>query len=374
MSPDQEDWIRGLPDALCSYMERLRREPGAWTFYPCLRGRSRVGGKLSLGFSCFALKISYMLRHWDALPDAARHEWVSFIQSFQKDGPVQDPVARNAFVDDAIYEYLQKPAPFYRRWLRRAALPISEEGIQAVLRAETKQAIATLAEVGASPHVPYEWLPRGSGETASFLSSLDWTKPWGAGAHFAALCVLLRTQGSSFLDEGERAGIAADCARFIEAHVDSGSGAYFTGPTPTHEMLVNGAMKVLSGLDWLEVPIHYPERLIDTCLAAQPEPEGCHLVDAVYVLRRCGLSSEHRKSEVQAYCLKVLEMIRRHYVPEEGGFSYGIGRSQTSYYGVPVSSGQATGDIHGTVLLLWALTMILEVLDKNSPEWRVLRP
>ena len=45
----------------------------------------------------------------------------------------------------------------------------------------------------------------------------------------------------------------------------------------------------------------------------------------------------------------------------DGGFSYNVGRAQKWYYGVPISKGLKESDIHGTVLLVWALAMISRV-------------
>ena len=42
-------------------------------------------------------------------------------------------------------------------------------------------------------------------------------------------------------------------------------------------------MKVISGLDWLDEKIHYPDKLIDFCLQNNPIEEGCDIVDFVYV-------------------------------------------------------------------------------------------
>ena len=33
-------------------------------------------------------------------------------------------------------------------------------------------------------------------------------------------------------------------------------------------------MKVITGLDWIDEEIHYPERLIDLCLNIDPSQEG----------------------------------------------------------------------------------------------------
>ena len=42
-------------------------------------------------------------------------------------------------------------------------------------------------------------------------------------------------------------------------------------------------MKVLTGLDWLDSQIHYPEKLIDYCINNKPLMEGCDIVDYIYV-------------------------------------------------------------------------------------------
>ena len=90
--------------------------------------------------------------------------------------------------------------------------------------------------------------------------------------------------------------------------------------TPNYNMLVNGAKKVLTALDWLGEPNHYPIKLIDSVLKQWPRSDGCHIVDAVYVLYRCYLVSEHRKSKVNSYLLNCLQMIKGHEQPRGGGF------------------------------------------------------
>jgi hypothetical protein len=163
------------------------------------------------------------------------------------------------------------------------------------------------------------------------------------------------------------------CSQFIEKICDSHTGAYFTGTQPKYGQLINGAMKVLSALDWLGVPIHYPDRLIDSALHRLPASDGCHLVDTVYVFYRCLQQTDHRKLEIQEHCSKILDATKQHF-NSDGGLSYYINRSQTGYYGVKISRGLPESDIHGTVLLSWAIAMILEILDLSDFGWRVIRP
>jgi hypothetical protein len=133
-------------------------------------------------------------------------------------------------------------------------------------------------------------------------------------------------------------------------------------------------MKVLTGLAWLREPIHAPEALLDSCLSALPPHEGCHLVDAAYVVFRCSSQTSHRSADVRAFARELLEMIRLHQTTD-GGFSYWIGRSQTSYYGMPIASGMAVGDIHGTVLLTWAMAMVLRLMNEaDVPMLSIIQP
>ena len=61
-------------------------------------------------------------------------------------------------------------------------------------------------------------------------------------------------------------------------------------------------------------------------------------------------------------------------LPGEGGFSYNVGASQTVYYGVPITRGEPVADLHGTILLTWALAMIFELVGENPDGWQVIRP
>ena len=136
---------------------------------------------------------------------------------------------------------------------------------------------------------------------------------------------------------------------------------------------INGAMKVISGLDWLGIPIHYPEKLIDFCLLNRPSSTGCDLVDYVYVLYKCSSQTNYRKKEIAVYCEELLDLIEKHFYIE-GGFSYYINKSQTHYYGVKISEGNDQPDIHGTLLLVWAMSMIFKLVENNKFEWKVIKP
>ena len=49
--------------------------------------------------------------------------------------------------------------------------------------------------------------------------------------------------------------------QFINGLVDKETGSYFNKNPNNNREVINGAMKVISGLDWLDEKIHYPDKL-----------------------------------------------------------------------------------------------------------------
>lgn len=368
------EWVKELNDGLETFMSGLMLPGQPGRFLPCKRGATKEGRALALAFSCLALKTYVMLGLWDDLPGPEKNEWIEFIQSFQIEGVRgQNDLTHGGFIDPPEVDYLKVRESFKQiiksTLFRKPQLPYW----QLVVMAETKQAIATLREVGAQPLYPYRGFPYLPGSITTFLENLDWQRPWGAGAQAAALALFIRLEAPRFIAEKDCLALSRECASFLDSVVDKRTGAYFKGSVPIYENMINGAMKVLTALDWLGVPIHYPDQLIDSCLTRLPNPDGCHLVDAIYVLQRCSQISDHRRKDIENYFKTVAEMIMKHH-NEDGGFSYFIGRSQTVYYRIPISLGYIESDIHGTVLLTWAMVMILDFLHKNYCQWRVIRP
>jgi len=352
------------PDAIVEFLRQLEDPVLPAAFRPVLHGASVHGAALRLGFTCLGVKSIYMLESWGR-PDAAQtRRYLDRILGYQVVEPSPDGHwGRGAFVDPALAGYYQgQGASQSGAWLR------------AVMLAESKQAAATLTELGEPPTRPFDGLPHAPGDVVQFIEAQNWSKPWSAGGQASALVTLLCIQDiSSSSDDGPEPWVGA-AAQAYSRLADPETGAYFRGPRPPHGELVNGAMKVLTALDWLGDLIHYPDRLIDTCLLDMTADEGCHIVDVVYVLFRCAAQTSHRRRDIQAFCGDVVRLVNRHR-QADGGYSYWVDRSQTSYYGVPISDGLPVGDIHGTTLLVWALTMCASLLDHPMADrLKVIKP
>ena len=373
-------WTNDLDERIFGFLSKLEVEFQPGRYLPCVSGATDHGEKVSLGFSCFALKIYYMLGLWDKLPRTDQEEWVSYIKSFQNEDiiNIQDSIKKNAFIDSVLIEYLEscEKRISTRKLLNKIfGINHSDEFLtipQKVIIAETKQALASLAEIGEFSNSPYCQFPDSEKKLLEYMEKFDWSKPWASGGQTSALTVFFALEGKRAMEEKKLKKIQNSAILFFESIVDDDTGGYFSGATPDHGMLVNGAMKVLTGLNWLEEPIHFPEKLIETTLRILPKSDGCHLVDAIYVLHRCTLQTDYKRHKIKDYFMSVLDMINLHH-NNDGGFSYNIGSAQKSYYGLPISKGYNESDIHGTVLLTWALSMIFCSIE-SSTHWKIIKP
>ncbi len=365
-------WLSGLKDEIGGFMAKLQVPGKSGHFRPVVNGATAVGERAALGFSCFGLKIFYTLGLWDELSENDRQPWLDFIRSYQ----ILDESNENHshFVDVHLLGGITPPRPEgmrhrVRRWIKREK---KRNMVVEAMRAETKQAIATLAQVGAVPTIPYRQFPQDRTALLKRLNEFPWNLPWLAGGQTAGISVFLRSQGP-LVDGVDAEMLIKETFKYLDALADPKTGAYFRGRCPERGQLVNGAMKILNALDWLDAPIHYPEQLIDTCLTQGPPHSGCHVVDWVYVAHRCLLVTQHRKAEIQQQCHNIIKMIQTHQ-HGDGGFSYRPGKAQQNYYGANISKGLDEGDIHGTCLLLWALSMVVDILELDLPGWHVIRP
>lgn len=374
-TPQISNWLRSLPNSLDGFLHSLKTPDQPGKFLPCLRGTTPAGNDIELGFSCFALRLYHTLGLWETLSLEEQTAWIEHIQSFQVDEAAANADEdRGAFIDPALFRHWSRQRSWRRRIRSMLIHTADRDHRRLTTLAETKQAITTLADVGAQPRHTHRGILANPKAAIAMLRQQNWSQPWGAGAQFANVCALLATQGPKFLSKDQISELHQDLRSLIDSVLAPATGAYVRGDFQDSGNLINGAMKVLTGMKWVDFEIHHPERLIDTCLAHPPAAEGCHLVDHVYVLYRCAAVTDHRRDEIAAQCVETLNQIQRHWIEEDGGFSYWLDRSQTHYYGVKISEGKCTADIHGTVLLVWAISMILRTLGEHRLNWNLIKP
>ena len=335
------------------------------------KGLTKYGSKLKLGPACYGLKINYILGNTTNSNDFTKAS--KYINSFQKNNTNFPP---NSFIDETYIKYFRmKNLNVSIKHKTKEILGATNFKpsyskkiyIQKSIRAESKQAISTLFQIGSRNEFPYLDFPNTKPSISNFLNQQNWSLPWDAGAQFSGLCVFSSTQNYDNKKE-----LKEYLLKDISKRANQENGFYYSGTVNSSSQLINGAMKVLSGLNWLDAEIHFPEKLIDSTLSIKPSSEGCDLVDAIYVLYQCSLQTNYKRLEIKEYFLEVINLIKLHQ-HAEGGFSYFLNKSQTHYYGLKVSKGLNEPDLHGTTLLMWAVAMVFNFIDENEKQLRTLK-
>jgi hypothetical protein len=337
-----DDWLLSLNDPI---------HPGQVRF--CRQGNliepSKLGG---LGASCLALKISYQIRQWDRLDNTVRELWVAHVRSFQ--------CKRSGYFED------------------QTLLPIADRSTgwlcfkkdMGTRRAETRQAGAALLGVGSTPFYPVSRIPMSPTAVLKYLDGLPWdSDPWGAGSQCSHLAFFLKLNADVLNQHEPLQELLPVILKYLDDLQDFGTGSWFRGKPPLYQQ-VNAAMKVLTIYRLFGQPFRWPEQLIDLCLTVSENVDACHSVDVLFVLHECAVYTTHRRDEIRLFAEKMLTRIQHHH-KSDGAFSFFPDYANTSYYGVPISQGLAESDVHGTHLLVWAITLCASLLDfQTELGWR----
>ncbi len=369
------NWLSDLKINLPLFLKEQRKDNG-FTFYPVKNGLTKYGKNVELGMSCYAIKIFFITNLWNNLEKKEQDDWVNFINSFQstdKNFPI------HSYIDQAYLREMKKFSlnKFFKNFIKRilnnlgrSNYTLLDDYLQNSIKAESKQAISSIYQVGYKNQKIYSEFPKNKKDINDYLSSLNWENPWDAGAQFSNLCFFVQTQ---ITNQNEKDEIRSNLEEFILTIHDSKTGAYFVGEPNDDNEIINGAMKIITGFDWLDISIHSPEKLIDFCLDSKMRYEGCDIVDIIYVLFRCYKNTNHRRKDIEHYFEKILKIIKDNYFPN-GGFSYFKNKSQTHYYGTKISNGFNEPDLHGTLLLVWAIALISNILELPTSDWKIIKP
>lgn len=369
------NFINEVAEKNLIFLNNLKKEKNQKDFHflPCIEGLTIDGKAISLGFSCYMIKLLYIHDEWNLLDPVIQLDWSDYLNSYQS---TNESFPDNSYIDQNLLKIhnknnLKKDTKYLIKSVLNAAgikKYISKKTfLEEIIFAETKQAISTLKQINMKSKFEYVTKYRTENELITYLNNLDWSKPWASGAQFANICATIP-------NSKENNNLINVLKDFSNSLVDSEVGGYFKNQTPSDKELINGSMKIISGLDWIDHEIHYPHKLIDTCLNISPYSEGCDLVDTVYVLFKCYEAADYKRNEIEDYFRVLIEIIQQHFHENTGGFSYYINKSQTHYYGVEISKGKNVADIHGTLLLTWAISLITQHIQPESNPFKIIKP
>lgn len=349
-------WLNELKSEILMFMDDMHSQdvPGYYR-YSYSGDIYDDGLHWNVGSSVFALKIYYTLDvNESGIIDSASE----YIKSFMhKDGMIYD---------DFVYK---------KGRLRNFLSAIKHNNLDNLFnaqykRAETRQCYSALLLhdqlMGVKTNVP---IPGSKVDIGRYLEKLNWKQPWSAGSHFSHLMFfLMLAQKTGQIDRETFDELTEHSISWVNRLQNSHDGSWYSG-SPTDRFKVNGAMKVLTGLIAVnKVNFCYPEKLVDLCLSVSNDQTACDNFNIILVLNYAGklLGRSYRQKEIEAFALKRLAQYKKHYFQPQGGFSFFINKANSYYYGVKISKGLFEPDIHGTIMFLWGISIISQILGINE--------
>lgn len=304
----------------------------------------------NVGSSVFAMKIYYTLGVEDkqAIESAA-----NYIKTFSH--------SNGLIYDDLVYR-----KSFFRNTLgslrRRDFSSLWGNNYK---RAETRQCCSALMlydRLGEDININ---IPDDEQGVEKFLSSLDWRHPWHAGSHFSHLMFFLKLLEKMGRTDEQTFNRLTDYAiKWVNRLQHSDDGSWYAGSADCRER-INGAMKIISGLIAAEkINFDYPEKMIDLCLEAANDKSACDNFNIVLVSNYAGklLGRSYRQAEIEDFAIRRLDNFWKHYHSDKKGFSFYPNRANDIYYSAKITRGLNEPDMHGTVLFLWGISIIAQLL------------
>jgi len=345
------DWIFDLKKQIPFFLENLKSDKREGFYHYSLSGDYFGESiKWGLGNSVFFLKIIYTLglerEYAKEVADAIR-----YVKSFQaKSEDIFDPLIHTLSAPMRVFQFVKN---------HKLATLRGEDTI----RAESRQAISALKLFDSKPDKNYTKFASSAEEIDKFLKNLNWKLPWSAGSHFSHLLFFI--EQSNLGNKRELIDFSVD---WLKKKQNLDTGCWYDGQ-PSPQQIINGAMKVMTGLKAVgRVNFSWAEKIVDFCLKHENNKQACDNFNITYVLKYCNevLSSKYRHKEIIDFVTKRLNIYKEYYYPKLGGFSFFQGRANKFYYGAPISRGKNEPDIHGTVLFLWGISLISQVLGIND--------
>jgi hypothetical protein len=362
---------------VATWLERLHNQQHEGSFAFCERGSllpSPPGDPLMP--TIFAAKIAWQMGQWAHWPASRKQAIIARIKNAQNpDG---------LFVDSWLAKQTRIS---WKEWIKIALRRGSLSTYQAYyqdwhvrnIRAETRQNISTLFMLGEKPEFTPSVEVNDYDTMWNYLTGLDWSNPWGAGSHLSHQLMLTSSVAKINPDSLNFDDICKATIDFLATLHHPEDGAWYQDQATSNPMKVNGAMKIFSGLQWIDFPEQDYSRLIDLVLSEPFHSDGCHFTNGLFVLHQIlkRTSTMYRRREIEARARHAATHLMRH-KKQGAGFSFLENNAQIHYYTARVSLGLNVADLHGTVMYVWACAIILDILKdefpSEAPNWKIQIP
>lgn len=352
------DWIKQLKKKVTDFLDNISEDSYRYIKYSFSGDIYSNSINWGLGQNVFMVKILYMLDILNSVNLEQKNNLTRNIKKFQdRDGYIADPLIRKLITKKKFLFFKDKSNEFE---------------VEKIRRAETRQSFSALNCMGEKPDKPFIHIPYSENEIDRFLSNFDWRYPWNAGSHFSHLLFFLRLNEKMFGYECKNATYLINYANLWVDKIQSDKdGFWHKGDTSIKEK-INGAMKILTGKEAANIlTINNHEKIIDGCLNAVNDYEACSNFNVVYCIFYCSRISDYKKKEIKKFCYDRLEIYRKFYFEDIGGFSFHLNKANDIYYGAKITRGLNEPDIHGTVMFIWGIALILRILELPNLNFKI---
>jgi hypothetical protein len=347
-------WISTLRSDILKFLSELK-DPSIPGYYKySLTGdiyssQTRWG----LGSAVFAAKTYYML---NAVEETEAKSIVEFIKTFQ---------VKEGYVYDKKIERLSR--------VQRVAHAIRSRKINNLFNeqarlGETRQSFAAMWSLGHRPDIPFLHIPYTKEKIEKYIHFLNWKSPWEAAAVFNHILFFLHNNRKLFhVYESKTDGLIDHALNILDSYKREDGAWYAPEVNMPDYQKVNGAMKVMIAYESVgRNDFTNPEGLIDICLSTANDGHACNNFNIICVLYYCSRKTDYRIDEIKEFCLSRLEIYKKHYWPEYGGFSFFERHANDNYLGAIITRRLKEPDIHGTVLFLWGIILIIKILGYDD--------
>ena len=347
------------------WLEQLSKDLPYGHFRFCTEGSLIPSiGQTCQASTCFAIKTAWQTGIWDEWPDIIKTGCSEFLRSVQQEnGYFYDPWLHKATKFNLSF--------IINRILRKRNLKLCN------LIAETRQSASTLLMIGKKPVYPLPVPVKTPDEVVRYITSLNWNNPWDAGSHFSHLIFFIVNNKKISALSYNYQSLIHTAVKTLESYYHKPTGTWFTG-NPSNTQLVNGTMKIFTGLQLLGYKHPDPCNIIDFALSVPFGKDGCSFLDLIFVIYQARLSNpNYRSNDIKGIAVNALKHINGFKKPD-GGFSFYPDRAQTTYYRARVSKGFPVSDLHGTVMATWIISLCLSILNDDYPSqyrrWNIMIP
>lgn len=293
-----------IRDECLAWVERLERERGWGPAY----GLSSSSAHTTVMASCFVVLVYELFGHLSDLSRSRLETWRSHIASCQDEdsGLFIDPQLRSEdlLIDRLDESYVRRQTTFF--------------------------ALSALDALAGAPSYPLAFLEpyKAQHTLRSWLSGLDWSQPWGESNKVMFVASFLIQSWEQ--DQDARAGEAVQALLdWLDEHQDPRTGYWGTHQGASLLDAMAGAFHFYFLYLYVGRSFRYVPNIIDHTLSLQHadglfHPAGgggaCLDLDAVDILVKCSLLTDHRAGDVRAALSRAHAALLAAQ-NEDGGFS-----------------------------------------------------